>query len=280
MIHFFRKGGNHAPLCIVNNELTVQPITTAPKAGEQPALRWLGVWFDRRLTFRRHVTERAAKARVVAHHIRGLARTVYGPPASVLRKAVVTCVLPSILYGTEAWYAGRRKPSRAHTSGSVSARIGWHVEQVDRTIAQATREVLPVWRTTPTTTLFRDAGLPSGAAALEEAKLRFAVRLQTIDAEHPLVRRIATPTIRRGRGAGTQQRPKTKVQRLGALLPSTPRPALAPHTSLLTVGQTLQRESKRKKQLRPSRNGGTSSRALISRFSRTDQNSTGTETGL
>jgi hypothetical protein len=124
MIHFSRKGGNHAPPCIVNNELTVQPITTAPKAGEQPALRWLGVWFDRRLTFRRHVTERAAKARVVAHHIRGLARTVHGPPASVLRKAVVTCVLPSILYGTEAWYAGRRKPSRAHTSGSVSARIG------------------------------------------------------------------------------------------------------------------------------------------------------------
>ena len=88
--------------------------------------------------------------------------------------------------------------------------------------------MLPVWRTTPTATLFRDAGLPSGAAALEEAKLRFAVRLQTIDAEHPLVRRIATPTIRRGRGAGTRQCPKTKVQRLGALLPSTPRPALAP----------------------------------------------------
>jgi hypothetical protein len=62
MIHFSRKGGNHALLCIVNNKLTVQLITTAFKAGEQPALRWLGVWFDRRLTFRRHVTERAAKA--------------------------------------------------------------------------------------------------------------------------------------------------------------------------------------------------------------------------
>jgi hypothetical protein len=111
MIHFSRKGGNHAPSCIVNDELTVQPITTALKAGEQPALRWLGVWFDRKLTFRRHVSERAAKARVVAHHIRGLARTVYSPPASALHKAVVTCVLPSILYGTEAWYAGRKKPS-------------------------------------------------------------------------------------------------------------------------------------------------------------------------
>jgi hypothetical protein len=81
------------------------------------------------------VTKRAAKARVVAHHIRGLARTVHSPPASVLRKAVVTYVLPSILYGTEAWYAGQRKPSRAHTSRFVSARVRWYAKQVDKTIA-------------------------------------------------------------------------------------------------------------------------------------------------
>jgi hypothetical protein len=49
-------------LCIINNKLTVQPITTAPKAGKQPALCWLEVWFNRRLTFRRHITERAVKA--------------------------------------------------------------------------------------------------------------------------------------------------------------------------------------------------------------------------
>ena len=131
--------------------------------------------------------ERSAKAQIIAHHIQGLARTVYSLPTSVLHKAVVTCVLLFILYGTEAWYAGRRKPSRAHTSGFVSARVRWHAKQVNKTIAQASREVLPVWRTTPTTTLFRDAGRPSGAAALEEAKLRFAVRLQTIDNEHLLV---------------------------------------------------------------------------------------------
>ena len=34
--------------------------------------------------------------------------------------------------------------------------------------------------------------------------------------------------ITRGRGAGTQQRPKTKVQQLGTLLPSVPRPLLVP----------------------------------------------------
>src|ERR1700692_3418910 len=59
-------------------------------------------------------------------------------------------------------------------------------------------------------------------------KLRFAMRLQTVDDQPPLVKRITPPMITRGRGASSRQRPKTKVQRLGALLPSIPRPQLRP----------------------------------------------------
>jgi hypothetical protein len=233
MIHITRKRGEHAPDCTIDDDLTIRPITTAPKQGEQPALRWLGVWFDRRLSFKRHVSERAAKARKVTYHIRGLARTADGPPASALRKAVITCVLLSALYGTEAWYGGRTKPARENRTGrqpTVSTRNGWHIDVIDRTLAQAARGVLPAWRTTPTPTLFRDSGLPSAEAALEEAKTRFTLRLQTVDEGHPLVRRLPTPIIQRGRGAGTRQLPKTKIQRLATLLPAIPRPRLRhPH---------------------------------------------------
>ena len=231
MIHLTKKRGDAAPPIIVNNSLTIQPITTPEKEGQQPALRWLGVYFDRKLSWKRHVSVRAAKARVIAQHIRDLARTAAGPPASSLRTAVVTCVLPSLLYGTEAWYAGRTKPAR-HSRGlldyTVSTRVGWHVNTIDKTLALALRGVLPVWRTTPSITLFRDAGLPSAIVALEEAKLRFALRLQIVDDKHPLVRRITPPLITRGRGTGSRQRPKTKVQRLGALLPPVLRPSLTP----------------------------------------------------
>jgi hypothetical protein len=55
--------------------------------------------------------KRATKAQVIAYHIQGLACTVYSPFASVLHKAVVTCVLFSILYRTEAWYIRQRKPN-------------------------------------------------------------------------------------------------------------------------------------------------------------------------
>ncbi|RAL61224.1 hypothetical protein DID88_010303 [Monilinia fructigena] len=126
MIHLTRKNGSRAPDCVVSQDLVIPPITTSPKKGDQPALRWLGVWFDRRLTFKRHVAERAGKARQIARHIRGLAKTVDGPPASALRKAVITCVIPSLTYGTEAWYAGRTKP--LGFSGLAAARRsapGW-----------------------------------------------------------------------------------------------------------------------------------------------------------
>jgi ribonuclease HI len=104
--------------------------------------------------------------------------------------------------------------------------LGWHVTQLERVLTTAARGALPVWRTTPIPILFVESGLPSAEAALEEAKLRFAKRLQTVDAEHPLVQRIKPPVIQRGPGAGSRAVPKTKIQRLGALLLEVPRPKL------------------------------------------------------
>jgi hypothetical protein len=66
MIYITTRRGPSAPVLRVNDELEIIPITTAPKAGQDLALRWLGVWFDRRLKFRRHVSKRTAKARQVA----------------------------------------------------------------------------------------------------------------------------------------------------------------------------------------------------------------------
>ena len=226
MIHLTRQRGNQSPACVVDDSLTINPIL--PNAAE-PALRWLGVWFDHKLTFRRHVAIRAAKARKVAAHIRSLAKTTCGPPALSLRKAVITCVLPRLLYGSEAWYGGR---TRTHTTvrgtKAVSTRLGWHIETVDKTLALAARGVLPVYRTTPIAILFWEAGLPSGRVALENEKLRFGAHLLTVDHHHPLAQRMETPIIRRGTGAGGPQQPRSKVQRHGRLLDRVPRPLLVP----------------------------------------------------
>ncbi|KAJ5925544.1 hypothetical protein N7454_008183 [Penicillium verhagenii] len=209
LMHFTRKRDAGSPTAIIG-DLRIEPAKETA-TDKLPALRWLGIWFDRRLTWRKHVSVRAAKARVVAYHIRSLARTTYGPPASALRKATLTCVYPSLLYGSEVWYGGVTKPGRHARDGEVKSRVGWHRDTLDKTLTLAARGALPVWRTTPTVSLYRDLGLPLAIAALEESRLRFALRLKLVDKDHLLAKRANPPLIHHGRGTGTRQRPKIKV---------------------------------------------------------------------
>ncbi|RAL62911.1 hypothetical protein DID88_004752 [Monilinia fructigena] len=129
------KAERKLPSINVSSELTIRPVTAT--GSEQPALRWLGVWINRKLSFKRHVTERTTKAMKLARHIKGLAGVKFGPPAASLRKAVVTCVQSSALYGSEVWYGGRLKPSSAggyNRNQLVSTRLGPLIEEVDRAI--------------------------------------------------------------------------------------------------------------------------------------------------
>lgn len=229
MIHLTTSDREGSPNLVIDDRI-IEPITTAPKKGQQPALKWLGVWFDRKLRFKRHIHERVTRARIVAHHIRRLGRTKDGPPAQSLRKAVVTCVLPSAMYGSEVWYSGRTRITgftRDNLPKMVSTKLGEHIKSIGGTIALAARGILPVWRTSPIPTLLRDAGLPSAEVALEEARARFAVRIRTIDAEHPLAKRAPPKEKRRA-----NWRAITRLQAAGDLLPIIPRLELrAPHFS-------------------------------------------------
>lgn len=236
LIHFSRKRDPANPPVHVSPTFIIQPaaeqVARPGVLGKQAAVRWLGVWYDRRITFKRHVHERCARAEKVARHLRSLANTKNGPPAHALRKAIITVVIPTALYAAECWYAGRRLPargtSRAAQGATASARVGWHIDAIQRAINTAARGCLPVWRTTPNRTLCRDAGIPSAELALEEARLRFAFRLHTLDADHPLVQRMQTPVRARGRLAGTAFRPRTRLQVAAQEFPGFDRPILPP----------------------------------------------------
>ncbi|TGO45297.1 hypothetical protein BCON_0404g00010 [Botryotinia convoluta] len=103
---------------------------------------------------------------------------------------------------------------------------------LDRVINTAARGAIPVYKTTPITALIKEAGLPSGIVALEHAKLRFVLRLKTIDNQHLLVSRLKLVIRERGCGAGTARGPLTRIQQLGLLIPETQRPKLlCPHFS-------------------------------------------------
>ncbi|ESZ92981.1 hypothetical protein SBOR_6647 [Sclerotinia borealis F-4128] len=79
MIHLSCRQAIYTPDLVVNENLTIRAISDTEDTGEQSALRWLGVWFDCKMTFKRHLAERENKAHRVTQYIRGLAKVKNGP---------------------------------------------------------------------------------------------------------------------------------------------------------------------------------------------------------
>ncbi|KAF7532988.1 hypothetical protein G7Z17_g13581 [Cylindrodendrum hubeiense] len=193
----------------------------------EEALRWLGVWLDKKLSFKIHIEQWAIKAQATANLLRGIANTARGPPSDKVRLAVKACVLPVLFYGAEAWYPGMTAPSlQAGRSQAgrpeVSTRVGYLPEYLKKVLHTSIRSILPTWKTTPVAALYRESGIPPVDQLLEAIRLRHAARLQSLDPRHPLTARTVIPTPRPG------QKPvyKTRLQRTALLLPPSPRPDL------------------------------------------------------
>lgn len=228
LMHFTRARHDYAPdVHIPDFDFTIRQVRDSE--GKIAPIRWLGVWFDRKFTFQQHISTLAGKAGRVVRHIRNLANTEFGPPAESLRKAVVACILPAVTYGAETWYAGKTKlpTNNAQAKGKeVGTRQNFHITEVDRVLNGAIRAILPIWRTTPKDTIYRDAGLPTAEIALDKIRNRLAFRLRAVDERHPLIGRLAPKPVTRGRNTGGLIRARTRMQRAADLLPPFPRPKL------------------------------------------------------
>ncbi|KAL9572092.1 hypothetical protein ACKAV7_003809 [Fusarium commune] len=116
----------------------------------EPALRWLGIWLDSRLSFRIHVEKWAAKAQAVAYYLQGLTNTKHGPLPAAVRSAVRACIEPVLLHGSEA--------CNQHL-----------IQRMTKAINQAIRAILPVWKITPIATLHREIVYSDGSLSSQGA---------------------------------------------------------------------------------------------------------------
>jgi hypothetical protein len=237
-----------------SRDTTHSPEVAAPEFNftiqEQPdtAIRWLGVWFARKLNFSHHVKKRTTQASIIVRHIRNLANTRRGPYAASLRKAVTTCVLSVLTYGAEAWYAGMaksRKIASQTKTEAVPTRQEYLLDEISRVLNRAIRAVLPVWQTTPKETLYRDSGIPTARVALEQSRYRFGHRLRAVDKEHPLARQAARRPFPPGRRYGELQPARTRLQLAAELIPEFPRPRYIPRQYLPDRGPSTGGKSKR-----------------------------------
>ena len=162
-------------------------------------LRWLGIWFDRYLSFQPHIQEWAISANRVTGLLRNFTKTRAGPYPAAARRGILACCLPTLTYGSEVWYRGTKKPATADkgTRTSFSATTQITVNHAKATIHKAIRTILPVWRTTPIPILHLEAAIPPIKQILEGIRRRSAARLASLDSYHPLVSRAMSRPPRR-----------------------------------------------------------------------------------
>lgn len=153
----------------------------------RPYTRWLGIYFDKTLSYKWHVQIRAGKAMKVVNALRSLGNTTRGAPPCLLRQAILACALPSALYGSETWWPGIYKTT--DEGRIISNKITGHLDILRKVILSSARVILPVYKTTPTPALLRESGLLPPDLALDKKSRQAVLRTHRLDRRHPLRRR-------------------------------------------------------------------------------------------
>ncbi|KAJ7268946.1 hypothetical protein C8J57DRAFT_981504, partial [Mycena rebaudengoi] len=104
MHHSWRHDGGESPKFHLHDDEGKEVIIEAG-----PTLKWLGVLFDRRLTFDAHVRSLADRACSKVNGSRMLANTVKGLSQEHLRTLYGTCVLPILTYACPVWWTGKQR---------------------------------------------------------------------------------------------------------------------------------------------------------------------------
>ena len=108
------------------------------------ALRWLGIYFDSRLSFANHAEKMATKGRVAATGLHMLTKTTRGVEAEVMRRAVHSCIIPILTYAAPAWWPGKTRVNK--TGHTIQNGVERHCKKLNLAQNVALRAILPVWR--------------------------------------------------------------------------------------------------------------------------------------
>ena len=191
LMHFSRRRADQDPTRTPS--VAAGPIQVS-EGSERPYLRWLGILFDKKLTFKWHAKEMASKALIVANALRSLGNTVRGVPPHLLQQAVKACVHPKAYYGAETWWPGRTRPGPV---SPISNRVDGLLDSLAKVVLAGARAILPVYCTTPIAVLHRESGLLPPEIELNQLAYSATARLRRLDPAHPLLKR-ARKILRHG----------------------------------------------------------------------------------
>ncbi|CAA7270779.1 unnamed protein product [Cyclocybe aegerita] len=150
----------------------------APHMGDTPLTpktywRYLGFYFDRRLTFHEHVRYYATKAFTTVQAMRMLGNSTRGLLPKQRRLLYRSCVVPIATYSYRLWYF-----DGACNKGAMN--------QLKRMQQKAALWITGAFRTSPTGSLEALAGLIPVHLMLKKLVMRTVYRVATLSDTHPL----------------------------------------------------------------------------------------------
>lgn len=167
LIHFYRaRRADTRPQTSVT-----LPNGTIVKPGE--TVRWLGVWLDRKLSFKDHIKIKVDAASRAMGSLNRLANTESGLTPMAVRQLYNSCITPICDFGSEIWY--RDQKSMVYRFQTLQN--------------QAMQKILGTFRTTPVAAMSVMAAIPPAHIRLQHSVRRYASRILTLPEQHPIRKR-------------------------------------------------------------------------------------------
>jgi ribonuclease HI len=185
-----------------------QPITTSltmpDGASIQPkeVLRWLGVWFDRKLSWNHHVSLRTDQARGVFLRMSRLANTERGLSPKAMRQLYFACVSSVSDYASVVWWKGQAKFSSLLQS----------LQNL------ALRKILGCFRTSPVYAMQLEASVAPVHVRLNSHVSSYAARVKSLPSSHP----VKEILLKRARQSQFHSLPVSKSDQLSFIMSSLP----------------------------------------------------------
>jgi ribonuclease HI len=147
-------------------------VTPGTKGGRRDIVRWIGVYFDRKLSFTHHVQLKLTAASRSLNALCSLVRHETGLSPSATRSLYRACIVSRSDFGAEIWWTGQKGLARKLQTQQNSA----------------LRRILNAFRSTPTLALHNEAALPPVSVRLHSKQRKYILRLLSLPPSHPVVK--------------------------------------------------------------------------------------------
>ena len=124
----------------------------------QTHIKWLGIIFDSKLSFRQHIQHLAGRGAAAAGCLHMLANTRGGLNHQNMKTLYNTCILPTISYASPVWWNSNKN----------------QIKKIENIQNRCLRMTLPVFRTTLIHAMQVESGIPPLQIQLDHMKRRVA----------------------------------------------------------------------------------------------------------